>query len=111
MLNALQTDLYVAEQVSAANDNSRWQRRFEVFHRENPHVYELFKKFTYQAIDAGLKHYAAAAIFHRIRWYSEIETKGDPFKIGQNFCPYYGRLFMRDHPEHAGFFRTRKLRS
>lgn len=115
MLNAIQTDLFrdVEEQVSAANDNANnmWQRRFEAFHEDNPHVYKLFKKYTLEAIAAGRETYSTISIFERIRWYTDIETQGDPFKINQNFATYYGRMFMRDFPQHDGFFRTRKLRS
>ena len=27
----------------------------------------------------------------------------------QNHCTYYGRLFMKDHPQFDGFFRTRAV--
>jgi len=94
----------------AANDNHSWKKRFETFHAENPHIYELFKRFTFEAIMAGREHFSVISIFERIRWYTDVETKGDPFKINQNFAAYYGRMFMKDFPVYDGFFRTRKLR-
>lgn len=108
MQTALQTKPH---RTIAANDNfNPLVAEFERFHANNPHVYELFKKYTAEVILAGLKHYSAAAIFHRIRWHSEIETKGEePFKMCQNHCTYYGRLFMKDHPQFDGFFRTRAV--
>jgi len=79
------------------------------FHKANPQVYELFKRFTFEALRSGRKHYSAYAIFQRIRWHSEIETQGDDFKLNNNHQPYYARLFMHDHPQYDGFFKTRGL--
>jgi hypothetical protein len=94
----------------AANDNDSWEARFERFHAENPDAYDLFKKYTFEAIMAGREHFSVISIFERIRWYTDVETQGDPFKINQNFAAYYGRKFMQDFPAFEGFFRTRKLR-
>jgi len=86
--------------------------KFKEYHLENPDVYRLFDKFTIQAIDSGKENYSCRAIFHRIRWHTEIETRsGDCFKIGNNHSPYYGRLWEAKNPGHDGFFRKRKLTS
>jgi len=80
------------------------------WHRENPDVYELFKRFTLDVIRRGHDSYSSKAIFERIRWHSDVETQGgDPFRMSNNFTPYYARLFMVEHPEHQGFFRTQTL--
>jgi hypothetical protein len=101
-----------SHEAIAANDNQplNWQQRFELYDKENPHVYELVKKYTFEAIASGQKHFSMASIIERIRWFTEIETTGDPFKINQNYQTYYGRKFMQEFPQHEGFFRTRKLR-
>ena len=83
------------------------KRTWWSWHKANPEVYELFKKFTWQVIGAGHKNYSSKAIFERIRWHTDVETGGDPFKINNNYTAYYARLFMVDHPEYDGFFRTR----
>ena len=85
--------------------------KWKEFHHDNPRVYELFKKFTFQAIQAGRKNYSVNAIFERIRWHTDIETCGDDFKLNNNHRAYYGRKFMRDYPEYDGFFRTRDTKS
>jgi len=77
------------------------------WHKKNPEVYELFKKFTFQTIKAGHKNYSAMAVIQRIRWHTEVETKGDVFKINNNHVPYYARLFAHDYPEHGDYFRMR----
>ena len=81
------------------------------WHKENPHVWELFVKFTLEAINAGRTHYSSKAVFERIRWHTEIETRGDIFKIGNNHTAYYARYFHHCYPKHDGFFRIRELRS
>lgn len=83
---------------------------FETFHRDNPHVYALFDKFTRQAIKAGHEHFSADAIVHRIRWSTSVETKGDEFKLNNNLVAYYSRLFMLKNPQFKGFFRTRSVK-
>lgn len=84
------------------------KRRFKLYHEKNPHVYEMFKRFAFAAVQEK-DQYSADAVLHRMRWYTEIETRGDRFKINNNYAAYYGRLFMADFPQHAGFFRTRVL--
>lgn len=78
------------------------------YHKENPEVYELFKRFTLEVIASGHLRYSSKAIFERIRWHTEVETSGE-FKMSNNYTPYYARLFMWEFPEHDGFFRTQTL--
>lgn len=97
----------------AANDNYRgkWAAKFEQFDADNPHIYELVKKYTFDVIRAGKRRIGINSIFERIRWYTDIETRSDDeFKINQNFTPYYARKFMADFPQHHGIFATRQLR-
>ncbi len=84
------------------------RERFESFHAENPDIYQLFRKFTFQAIEAGREHFSGRTIAERIRWYTQVET-GDPtgFKLNDHWAPYYVRLFIDEFPEHADFFETR----
>ena len=89
----------------------RLEAAFLVHHAENPHVYVLFDKFTWQVIRAGFNRYSARAIFHRIRWYTNIETSDPTFKLNNNHSPYYARMWMEDHPEFPEFFETRQLRT
>ena len=84
------------------------EARWREWHRDNPRVYELFQQYTLQAINAGRPRYSARVVIERIRWHVNIETRGDEFKINDHYTPYYARLFMRDHPQHAGFFETRE---
>jgi hypothetical protein len=88
---------------------SQLEADFWKFHAENPHVYRLFCKFAARVLARGYSAHSARDIIHRIRWETSIETGDDEFKINDHHSPYYGRLWMRDHPQHDGFFRTRTV--
>lgn len=81
------------------------------FHAENPEVYRLFCRFAFEVIRAGHKRYSSDAILHRIRWHTNVETRGAEFKINDHHSAAYARLFLAEHPGHAGFFETRVRRS
>lgn len=90
--------------------SSPLESAFQDFHEANPGVYRLFDRFTRQLLTRGVSRYSADAILHRIRWETAITT-GDEFKINNNFSAYYARLWLRNNPEHSGFFVLRSLRA
>jgi len=88
------------------------QAEFDRYHQENPKVYEAFKRLTFQLINAGRENFSASAVVERIRWGVSIGEYGpDDFKINNNYRAFYARLFHVEHPNHDGFFRTRKQKS
>lgn len=84
------------------------QQDYERFDKANPTVYSLFRRFAGEALDAGRDKYSARAIFHRIRWHTEIETRGDRFKVNNNHSPFYARRLEWEEPRFKGFFRSRE---
>lgn len=84
------------------------QEAFERFHVANPQVYQLFRRFTLEAVNAGRKRFSARTVLHRIRWYTAVET-ADPsgFKVNDHWSPFYARMFIEDHPHLEGLFVTR----
>ena len=93
----------------AGQDVSREEEFFQ-FHRENPHVYEHFKRYAFAAIDANRGRFGVWMIWNRMRWYERFETTDEDWKLNNNHTPYYGRMFLCDHPQHAGFFELRTLK-
>ncbi len=81
--------------------------KFWIYHKENPHVFELFVKYAIQLRKTGRRHYSAQAIIERIRWHVEVETMGDEFKMNNNYGGCYARLLVVTHPEFDGFFQFR----
>ena len=104
-----QLDLLARGRAAFGSTEDFHDRRFAAFHAEHPEVYRLFSRFAFVAIRSGREHYSARAIAHRLRWETQIEQASDEdFKVNNNWIARYAKLFMRDHPQHAGFFRTRK---
>jgi hypothetical protein len=85
------------------------EAKFWAFHEANPQVYLLFNKFATEAARANRGTFGVSAIFERMRWFTTIETRGEEFKLNNNYAAYYGRLWMRNNPEYEGFFATRTL--
>ena len=97
--------------VMENNMENSLKSRFDVFHADNPQVYELFKKFTFMAIGRGHNKLSAWMIANRIRWETQIEViTTDDYKISNDYIALYSRKFMEDFPEHDGFFRIKTMK-
>lgn len=79
---------------------------FELFDKQNPHVWKLFERFSLQAAERQ-KRFSARAVFQRMRWETEI-TQGIKLKVDDGWVSHYARKFIRLHPSLEGFFKTRK---
>lgn len=88
-----------------------WNEKYQIWKQANPHVLPLFIRFAKEVKAAGFKHYGPNGVIGRIRWFTDVETKADPFKINENFGAYLAREAMEQEPELQGFFRIRRLRS
>ena len=85
--------------------------RFQKFHAENPKVYELFVRFSEEAIKAGRPRIGAKMLAERIRWYTSVETNGGSWKLNNTFVSRYARLIAKERPDLAPLFETRSLKS
>jgi len=86
------------------------EAKFREFHRDNPCVYNWFRAFSLELIRRGIKQYSAYGIMHRVRFEAVLTgVEDNEYKINNNLTPYYARKFLRDHPQHKGFFITREL--
>jgi len=82
------------------------------FHQKNPDVWDLFVYFTNQMVEKGYKNYSVKAIFERIRWEKDAGGDGvNTFKLNNNCTAFYARRFMKEYPQHEGFFRIREQTS
>ena len=84
------------------------EEQFCLFHQNNPRVYELFKRFTFEVIKKGVRKWSADAVMHRVRWEASLITDDPKFKINNNYITFYARLFMAEYPQHQGFFEIRR---
>lgn len=82
---------------------------------ENIHVYELFCKFTLQAIESGKKKISHWLIVNRLRWEVEIETNGmceedKDYKISNDYIAFLARDFIKDYPQHSEIFNLKQMK-
>lgn len=86
---------------SAKKSGAAWA---EAWMAEHPQAYA---KFSVQALLVAQKvsHYGAKAIAEYIRHHERF-VGGRDFKLPNNVIAYMARRFMREHPEHASFFKT-----
>jgi hypothetical protein len=79
---------------------------FQKYDAENPQVWEMFVKFTFEAIRAGRKRFSSELIINVIRWETQLRGN-DEFKVNNDLKPFFARKFHQEYPEHQGFFSTR----
>lgn len=90
--------------------DSTAQQKFEKYHRDNPHVLERLIAMTDQAVAKGHRCIGIKLLFEVLRWETMISTKGDEYKINNNYAPRYARLIEQVRPDLEGVFRKRELR-
>lgn len=82
---------------------------FLQFHRDNPQVWRLLKKFALQAKRAECKErIGISLLIERLRWEVVTTKSKDGFKFNNNHSAFYARRLMRKCPELQGFFTLRK---
>lgn len=83
------------------------EQRFEAFHKQNPHVYDIIVQIALDLRGRGFQRGGIRMIYERIRWLYAIQTQGDAYKLNDHYHSYYARLVMATVPELDGFFETR----
>ena len=82
--------------------------KFLRFNQDNPHVYNLSARFTREAQAALGAPLGINFVMERVRWEtSVVTTGGDPYRINNNFAPFYARLIMHTCPDLRNVFVTR----
>lgn len=84
------------------------RKPFKQYEEENPHIYLLFKKYTFEAIRRGFNHFGSKAIFEVIRYSEALKKGSDGFKVNNTYTPDYVDKFEAEFPEHKDFFEKRK---
>lgn len=85
--------------------------RFEAFHRENPIVYRTLVRLAREALRHGKKRIGMKSLWERMRWHIWLETRGDEFRLNNDFTSRYARLIEQQESDLAGIFETRRLRA
>lgn len=90
-----------------SDGSSDLERQFLRFHELNPHVYETIVKISFALRKRGVPRTGISMIFERMRWLWAVQTRGDDYKLNNNYRAFYARKVMDEHPELEGFFKTR----
>lgn len=85
--------------------------RFNKFHAQNPHVYNLLRDMALSMKRAGVNRHGIKGLFEVLRWRYAIQTHGRDYKLNNNFTAEYSRKLMDENPELNGFFETRVRRA
>jgi len=90
-----------------------WEK-FKYIHKSRPHIYKKFIEISETMIERGFKQYSAYGIMHIVRfqvWETGVTMKPEEdYKISDHMTPFYTRLFLRDNPQHEGFFQKKAIR-
>ncbi len=87
------------------------EEAFNIFHKDNPHIYQKFAEQCFLAVNKGKKKTSAKMIINVIRWHSYLETNtDDEYRINDAFSAHYARKFIEDYPQHNELFELRRLR-
>lgn len=74
---------------------------------ENPEIWAMFEKLTLRLINSGVRHFGAKCIMENVRYNTALKTKGEQYKINNNYTAYYAREFASKYPQYADFFEIR----
>lgn len=90
------------------------RQRFLAFHEANPQVYAKLRDLALEALRSPKlrrRRFGIAAVFERLRWWSEVESEGDPYRLNNSYRAFYARLLMDQEPALRGFFSTREKKT
>ncbi|MEU5093708.1 hypothetical protein [Streptomyces sp. NPDC020996] len=93
------------------HDDPTIDERFEDFHAAHPWVLEALEDLTMRWIEAGGGRIGVKALFEQLRWSRPSISNDRPFRLNNDFTSRYARLLRARHPEWAGVFQLRSLRT
>lgn len=89
------------------------EERFQSFHDGNGWVYRALEAMTAELVTAGQKRIGMKMLIEVLRWryFRQTFDTSSPFRLNNSYTSRYVRLLIANHPEWAGVFETRELRS
>ena len=85
------------------------RERFEQFHSDNPHVYDVRVSISREGRRRGMSQWSIAGAFEVARYERRFSTTDESFKIRNDFKPHYARLIMEREGDLKGFFIIKEL--
>ena len=87
------------------------EESFGLFHHGNPHIYRLLTEMALKYKRAGNSRCGMKMLWEALRFTSGVRTRGEPYKLNNNFTALYARLLMRQEPLLLRFFEVRERRT
>src|SRR5262245_45896098 len=87
------------------------EERFASFHRLNPHVYLAIVAAAREKLRQGYRRVSMKLIYERLREASSISTRGDAWKLNNDYTALYARKAMDEHADLAELFQLRVRKS
>lgn len=75
------------------------------FNKNNPKVFHKIVELADRQRQIR-DHYSIEIIMNVVRYHTDLDGKGDPFKVNNNYKAYYARMYM-EYRKCPGFFETR----
>ena len=94
-----------------AVDGESIQQRFESFHALNPWVLRQLERMTADCAERGFGHIGIGMLFELLRYRYGAATRGDAFRLNNDYRSRYARLLIEEHPEWTHLFEVRALRA
>ncbi|MER6010146.1 hypothetical protein [Streptomyces bluensis] len=82
-----------------------------MFHTAHPLAFEALEELTAQRVAAGGGQIDIKALFEPLRWSLLHMSRSEPCRLNNNYTSRYARLLCARHPERAGAFQQRSLRT
>jgi len=81
---------------------------FDRFHKDNPEIFHAVVKFAdkQRKLPKPREYYSIEIILNVVRFHTDLNGTGDPYKINNNYKPYYARMYMQ-YRKCSGFFQLR----
>ena len=95
-----------AEQDAMMEEMSlSYMTNFTRFNKDNPMIFHKVIEFADKQ-RMKRSHYSIEIILNVIRYHTDLDGKGDPFKINNNYKAYYARMYMQ-YRKCPDFFQLR----
>ncbi len=100
--------LHHTKEVKRGGQELTIEERFQRFHEASPIVAQALAGMALELKQAGVQHFGIKALFETLRYKSAIETRGEPWKLNNNFTAHNARHSMATWPQLDGFFELRR---
>ncbi|MFI6088473.1 hypothetical protein [Streptomyces sp. NPDC051218] len=105
----LELPIATIRQPENPGSNLTIQERFEAFNELNPWILRHLENLTADCMERGLTRIGIGMLFEVLRWQYGIATRGEPWKLNNDFRSRYARCLIAMHPEWSNLFETRKI--